>query len=102
MNGSFPAQVSAVFDTNGDIHPRWVKFENEQGEIVKINQIEVMKENPKEDKISRNYLCRAYVYNQPKRFCLCYNMYFHSWSVEVRSSEKDYRFLVSHDRREFA
>ena len=101
MKGSYPAQVSAVFDTNGQIHPLWCKFKNEHGEIITISNLEILKENSKVERTHRNYLCRAIVYARPCRFCLSYNMYTNSWSVEVRSSEREYRYLVSHDRKEF-
>lgn len=39
MNKSFPAQVSAVFDTTGLIHPQWCRFRNSDGELIKIESI---------------------------------------------------------------
>lgn len=37
---SYNAQVSAVFDTDGKIHPRWCKFRNSMGEIIIIEKID--------------------------------------------------------------
>lgn len=43
-NISFPAQVAAVFDTDGKIHPKWLRFRNSLGEIVFLNNLTIEQE----------------------------------------------------------
>ena len=40
-NDSFKAQVSAIFDTDGRIHPRWCRFKNGLGEIITVESLTV-------------------------------------------------------------
>ena len=77
MNKSFPAQVSAVFDTTGLIHPQWCRFRNSDGELIKIESIIVEKRNSEFDRIHR------------------------SWTLELRNNDRDYEYLVSHNRMDF-
>ena len=40
-NDIFRAQVSAVFDMNGQIHPRWCRFKNCLGEVITVESFTV-------------------------------------------------------------
>ena len=99
---SYNAQVSAVFDTDGKIHPRWCKFRNSMGEVIIIEKLTVEKENSEDNKIHRNFWCSAYMYCRRQEFCLSYIIRNHSWTVEYRTTERGYRFLLSHDQSEFS
>ena len=101
-NISFPAQVAAVFDTDGKIHPKWLRFRNSLGEIVFLNNLTIEQEGSNAHALHKNFLCSAYLYGRKQTFCLCYRMNSKTWSVEYRSSEKEYRYLLSSDRSEFA
>ena len=54
-NDSFKAQVSAVFDMNGQIHPRWCRFKNGLGEIITEESLTVERENSVDDRIQRAF-----------------------------------------------
>lgn len=95
MDCSFKAQVIAVFDTDGQIHPIRFKFRNMIGEIITVQNLTVVQENSKNDKISRSFLCTAYMWNRKQEFCLIYHITFHNWTVEYRSTEDGYRYLFS-------
>ena len=101
MNKCFPAQVSAVFDTTGLIHPQWCRFRNSDGELIKIESIIVEKRNSEFDRIHRNFLCYTCINGIKNRFCLCYNIRDHSWTLELRNNDRDYEYLVSHNRMDF-
>lgn len=100
-NDSFKTQVSAVFDMNGQIHPRWCRFKNGLGEIITVESLTVERENSVDDRIQRAFLCSTYMYNRKRYFCLCYNISFHTWTVEQRISIEEYNYLLSHDRSQF-
>ena len=59
-NDSFKAQVSAVFDMNGQIHPRWCRFKNGLGEIITVESLTVERENSVDDRIQRAFLCSTF------------------------------------------
>ena len=100
-NDSFKAQVSAIFDTDGRIHPRWCRFKNGLGEIITVESLTVERENSVDDPIHRAFLCSTYMYNRKRYFCLCYHITFHTWTVEQRMSIEEYNYLLSHDRSQF-
>lgn len=100
-NISFPAQVAAVFDTDGKIHPKWLRFRNSLGEIVFLNNLTIEQEGSDAHALHKNFLCSAYLYGRKQTFCLCYRMNSKTWSVEYRSSEKEYLYLLTSDRSEF-
>ena len=102
MNKSLPAQVAAVFDTNGTIHPQWCRFRNPEGELTKLDSIIVEKRNSEFDKIHRIFLCYTYINGTKKRFCLSYDIHDHSWTLELRNNDRDYAYLISHNRLDFA
>lgn len=85
-NDSFKTQVSAVFDMNGQIHPRWCRFKNVLGEVITVESLTVERENSVDDPIHRAFLCSTYMYNRKRYFCLCYHISFHTWTVEQRIS----------------
>ena len=93
-NDSFKAQVSAVFDTDGRIHPRL-------DEIITVESLTVERENSVDDPIHRAFLCSTYMYNRKRYFCLCYHISFHTWTVEQRISIEEYNYLLSYDRTQF-
>ena len=97
---SYNAQVSAVFDTDGKIHPRWCKFRNSMGEIIIIEKLTVEKENSEDNKIHRNFWCSAYMYCRRQEFCLSYNIRNHSWTVSDESSLQRRRVSVAMPRCE--
>ncbi len=94
-NESYKAQVSAVFDMDGHIHPRWCRYRNSLGEVITIEKINVEQENSEFDKIHRNFMCSTYMYCRKQEFCLSYNLQSHSWTIEYRTSAGGYRFMIS-------
>lgn len=67
-NDSFKAQVSAVFDMNGQIHPRQCRFKNGLGEIITVESLTDERENSVDDRIQRAFLCSTYMYNRKRYF----------------------------------
>lgn len=102
MDCSYKAQVSAVFDMDGHIHPRWLRFRNSLGEVVTVEKLTVEEEGPTNNLSLRSFRCSTYMYGRRQEFCLCYSINSHSWTIEYRSTEAGYRYLLSKDRREFS
>lgn len=61
---SIPAQVCCVTDTDGTIHPKWIRFKDENEGIITIQNLEILKEHT--DAIWNNFLCSALMYGQTK------------------------------------
>lgn len=99
MIKSIPAQVGAVFDSNGKIHPLWCKFRDDHGAIITIKDLKIEKENAECERYHRNFMCSNL--GGVQRFCLSYNTNSHSWTIEIRSNDRDYRYMVADDRSEF-
>lgn len=89
---SIPAQVCCVTDTDGTIHPKWIRFKDENEGIITIQNLEILKEHT--DAIWNNFLCSALMYGQIQKFILCYNYGRHKWTIEYRANETDRKYLL--------
>lgn len=89
---SIPVQVCSVTDTDGTIHPKWIRFKNENEELIAIQNLEIIKTHS--DAVWNNFLCLSPMYGQKQQFILCYNYGRHKWTIEYRKDEKDRRYLL--------
>lgn len=92
---SFPAQVCAVFDTDGTMHPQWVRFKNADDEIITLQNFIILRENSNFDKIWKNFLCTSKTIRDGKEFFLCYNYTRHVWEIEYNVSLDRKKYLLT-------
>ena len=94
MYNNFPAQVAAVFDTDGKIRPRWVRFRSHLGELITLNDLTIEKEN-RDNAPSKVFMCSTYMYGRKYSFCISYHYREHAWILLYRNNAADYDYLFS-------
>ncbi len=96
-NGSagFPAQVCTVTDTDGTIHPVWVKYQDPEDGLVAIKINEVKKQSPDYMKSVKSFLCTGVMHKRLLLFCLCYSYSSRRWTIEFRTDPEEYNRIIN-------
>lgn len=80
---NIPIQLVSVFSTQGDICPRWFRYENDRHEILKvdINEILMKKEIQFVGIRMIQYICKAIMDGDERLFELRYDILAHKWTL---------------------
>lgn len=95
MTQNLPAQVCSVMDTDGQIHPRWVRFRNYDGRVISAKILRVVKESSDRNNFYKSFLCTTEQYGQEQKFCLTYKFQEHNWIVRLCSNEEEYNYILN-------